>query len=424
MFAARFGSRLPPHKATAVAKAVVIAACLLPGAAWAAGGAANPGSAIRPGPADMRLTDAGRVVTAATPVARGGGIGAVMRPRSATPPPGPTDIRITDPAYLSRPLPHQAKAFNGAGHAQGNTADAAPVKAQANAPDFLPTDDRPTDDLPTGDHPIEALAVVRPGPADNRFTALAQSGWRAPAIGAIAVPAAPRHRIIVAWAEELGDLLARASVFSATISARLHTAAFPATGRIGPTEAIIVSATDHPQARTVRPGPSDLRVTDHGLVMAIRSKPLFTVAEIDATERAPNFAQNSLRCLATAIYFESRGEPIAGQYAVAHVIANRVRNRYYPDTVCEVVFQNWHRPNRCQFSFACDGKPEIARNTAAWARSLTVARRVLTEGSGPVATPIRRSTHFHATYVRPFWSQKLRQTGALGRHIFYVTYRK
>ncbi|MHA1189958.1 MAG: cell wall hydrolase [Alphaproteobacteria bacterium] len=211
----------------------------------------------------------------------------------------------------------------------------------------------------------------------------------------------------------VSEISLRAKAMAATGSQILAMARGPESGGL-----------ERPQRTSPLPGPADLRLTDLGLVMAIRSTPLFTDKDIDATGRGPNFAQGSLKCLATAVYFESRGEPVAGQYAVAHVIANRVRNRFYPATICGVVYQNWYRRNRCQFSFACDGNADIAKNVRAWERSVAVARTVLTSGSGPVATPIRRSTHFHATYVRPYWSRKLQQTGALGQHIFYVTYRQ
>ena len=64
------------------------------------------------------------------------------------------------------------------------------------------------------------------------------------------------------------------------------------------------------------------------------------------------------KCLAQAIYFEARNEPARGQQAVAQVVLNRVFSPYYPKDVCSVVYQNAHRHLSCQFTFACDGKPE------------------------------------------------------------------
>jgi hypothetical protein len=90
---------------------------------------------------------------------------------------------------------------------------------------------------------------------------------------------------------------------------------------------------------------------------------------------APSFAyakpstppKDALTCLATAMYFEARGEPEEGQLAVGQVILNRVAHDRYPNTVCGVVYQNANRKNACQFSFACDGVPDKISNPAAFA---------------------------------------------------------
>ena len=63
-----------------------------------------------------------------------------------------------------------------------------------------------------------------------------------------------------------------------------------------------------------------------------------------------------MRCLAEAIYFESRSEPEEGQAAVAQVVLNRVRSGIFPTNVCAVVYQDRNHPFACQFSFACEGK--------------------------------------------------------------------
>ena len=70
------------------------------------------------------------------------------------------------------------------------------------------------------------------------------------------------------------------------------------------------------------------------------------------------------KCLAQAIYFEARNEPARGQQAVAQVVLNRVFSPYYPKDVCSVVYQNAHRHLACQFTFACDGKPDGSTSAA------------------------------------------------------------
>ncbi|GLK80058.1 cell wall hydrolase [Methylopila turkensis] len=123
------------------------------------------------------------------------------------------------------------------------------------------------------------------------------------------------------------------------------------------------------------------------------------------------------QCLAEAIYFEARGEPVTGQYAVAQVVMNRVRSGYYPDTICGVVYQNKHRRNACQFSFACDRIPDRVNNARAWEIAERVARDV-TQG-GAWLPEVGDATHYHATYVRPRWIRDMVKLDAIGLHIFY-----
>ena len=125
----------------------------------------------------------------------------------------------------------------------------------------------------------------------------------------------------------------------------------------------------------------------------------------------------SERCLAEAIYFEARGEPKEGQYAVAQVVMNRARSGYYPADVCGVVYQNKHRLNACQFSFACDRIPDRVNNRHSWNIATAIARDVLTGGAW--MPEIGDSTHYHATYVRPNWIRDMIKEDKIGRHIFY-----
>jgi spore germination cell wall hydrolase CwlJ-like protein len=131
----------------------------------------------------------------------------------------------------------------------------------------------------------------------------------------------------------------------------------------------------------------------------------------------PDVSEAERKCLATAIYFEARGEPKSGQAAVAQVILNRVDTDAYPDTICGVVYQNKHRRNACQFSFACDGRPDVPRDTRAWAKAEAVTEDVL-DGRGHVLQ-VSAATHYHADYVSPRWAPKLKRLSKVGRHIFY-----
>jgi hypothetical protein len=123
------------------------------------------------------------------------------------------------------------------------------------------------------------------------------------------------------------------------------------------------------------------------------------------------------KCLAQAIYFEARAEPVRGQQAVAQVVLNRVFSPYYPKDVCSVVFQNAHRHLSCQFTFACDGKPEAIRERGSWARANRIARQAL---HANVWLPeVAKATHYHATYVKPDWIRDMKVLVKHGVHIFY-----
>jgi spore germination cell wall hydrolase CwlJ-like protein len=123
------------------------------------------------------------------------------------------------------------------------------------------------------------------------------------------------------------------------------------------------------------------------------------------------------QCLAEAIYFEARGEPIEGQYAVAQVVMNRARSGYYPSDVCGVVYQNKQRRNACQFSFACDRIPDRVTNKHAWTIAARIAQDVAQGGAW--LPEVGDSTHYHATYVRPYWLGDMIKEEKIGRHIFY-----
>ena len=134
----------------------------------------------------------------------------------------------------------------------------------------------------------------------------------------------------------------------------------------------------------------------------------------------------SLVCLATAIFFESRGEPKLGQMAVGQVILTRVADYRYPDTVCEVVkegyYYSWNpeipSPDKCQFSFWCDGNPETIEDPVAYEWAEEIAWGLL-EGDLNIIDLTDGATHYHAYYVQPSWSERFTQTVRINDHIFY-----
>ncbi len=122
-------------------------------------------------------------------------------------------------------------------------------------------------------------------------------------------------------------------------------------------------------------------------------------------------------CLARAIYFEARSESELGQKAVAKVIMNRVKDPEYPSTVCGVVFQNQDKLNACQFSFACDGKPDRPKAGPAWTKARALASEAL-DGQLSVAN-MDGVLNYHADYVQPRWARFMKRVVKIGRHIFY-----
>jgi len=149
-----------------------------------------------------------------------------------------------------------------------------------------------------------------------------------------------------------------------------------------------------------------------GAAAAPAAAPAFALGAL-----GPDDAARASDCLTAAIYYEARSEPVDGQRAVAQVVLNRVRDRAFPRSVCGVVFQGSERRTGCQFSFTCDGSMHRGvRNPAAWDRARMVADAAL---SGSVYAPVGSATHYHASYMTPWWASSLARVGAVGAHVFY-----
>ena len=126
-----------------------------------------------------------------------------------------------------------------------------------------------------------------------------------------------------------------------------------------------------------------------------------------------------LNCLALNVYYESRGEPIEGQYAVAEVTMNRVANLRYPNTICEAVYQEkWdYLRKRYVSAFSWTELDDNATpHGEAWERAVTVAELTY---SGSRANALEGAVHYHAEYIRPSWSRGKKPVARIGRHLFY-----
>ena len=151
-----------------------------------------------------------------------------------------------------------------------------------------------------------------------------------------------------------------------------------------------------------------------------------------------NTSHPELYCLAKNIYFEAKSEPVAGQYAVADVVLNRVQDSRFPNTICEVVYEGVMRESwktkqhkdlpddqrifhpvrhKCQFSWYCDGKSDKIKDSDSWRKCQEIAYRISREYRFRGMT--EKATHYHATYVSPKWAPQLNLVGRIGTHIFY-----
>ena len=152
-----------------------------------------------------------------------------------------------------------------------------------------------------------------------------------------------------------------------------------------------------------------------------------------------NFDIEEARCLAENVYHEARNQGTAGWLAVAAVTMNRVIDKRFPNTICEVVFQaetkeSWKTKSkkdildserifypirhRCQFSWYCDGKSDDLNNINVFMEIMSFTRLLLT--SQAVMFDITDgATFYHADSITPSWAKSKIKTIEIGDHIFY-----
>jgi spore germination cell wall hydrolase CwlJ-like protein len=171
---------------------------------------------------------------------------------------------------------------------------------------------------------------------------------------------------------------------------------------------LLLAACAQPHAVPTAPSaPGDAATASKPQIAAIPPEPLMPAYQATPEER---------KCLALAVYFESRAETVEGQHAVAAVVLNRVRSDKFPDSICGVVHEGGGHRGRCQFSWYCDGRSDEPHDAVSWQRSLDVADAVL---NGEVADPTDGALYFHSTAVRPKWRKKMTKTAAIDNHVFY-----
>lgn len=129
-----------------------------------------------------------------------------------------------------------------------------------------------------------------------------------------------------------------------------------------------------------------------------------------SAERAAARRIADLQCLAENVYYEARGEPLVGQYAVAEVTMNRVASREFPDSVCEVVH------TRGAFSWTYEASLPAPYGYE-WRRARAVASSVYDNVEAPL---VNGALYYHATHVVPAWAATRTQVALVGRHLFYL----
>lgn len=153
-------------------------------------------------------------------------------------------------------------------------------------------------------------------------------------------------------------------------------------------------------------------IANKGEVTGVDQRPMSPAERLSLTGKSFERAE---QCLAKAIYFEARGEAVRGQIAVAQVIMNRVFSPFYPNDVCGVV--NQRNSRGCQFSYTCDGIPEVVTEATAWTRAKRIAHDMLI---GKLWMPeVAKATHYHAYWVYPDWVSEMKRISRLGVHTFY-----
>jgi N-acetylmuramoyl-L-alanine amidase len=136
-----------------------------------------------------------------------------------------------------------------------------------------------------------------------------------------------------------------------------------------------------------------------------------------------NAKADEVKCLALNIYHEARNQPLVGKLAVAQVTINRVNNNRFPNSVCAVVRQGFYYNkspiiNKCQFSWWCDGKSDKPKDKASWQQIQILADKIYT-GFFDGIDIVKGATHYHASYVKPYWAKDKQKLIKIKNHIFY-----
>ena len=134
-----------------------------------------------------------------------------------------------------------------------------------------------------------------------------------------------------------------------------------------------------------------------------------SLTDLVRTQALDDSLSKEERCLASAVYFEAKGESLAGQLAVARVVLARANSGRFPSTLCGVVFQ------KGQFSFVRGASlPSIQTDSMHWRNAVAISNIAL---DNKWKSPVEGALFFHARHVSPGW--RLTRLGSVDNHIFY-----
>lgn len=170
------------------------------------------------------------------------------------------------------------------------------------------------------------------------------------------------------------------------------------------------------QAATTKAEVLEQNVATEGTKAKPAPAEMITKPEVQAVDPSGEKAlDDAITCLARTIYWEARGEDVAGKEAIANVVMNRLGHEGFPETVCAVVTQGKEQ-GACQFSWWCDGQSDDAEQAKSYASAKEISRKALNRQLGDRT---KGALFFHHRNVTPSWSIKYMQSAEVGDHIFY-----
>jgi spore germination cell wall hydrolase CwlJ-like protein len=153
-----------------------------------------------------------------------------------------------------------------------------------------------------------------------------------------------------------------------------------------------------------------------GSQISTSSSDLITKPEAEAVDPVGQEpVENAIICLARTIYWEAKGEGVAGMEAVANVVMNRLGHEGFPNTICKVVMQGQEQ-STCQFSWWCDSRMDAAEEEKSYAIAMEIARKALNQ---QLTDRTHGALYFHHEKVTPSWSAEYTKTVKVGEHVFY-----